>query len=214
MNMVFVALTFDDGTLHQYHIAKLLYRYGVRGTFFCTTHLDRHPNTGKQLIVTDSKKLWELHHMGHEIASHTCTHPDLRYISSIKLREELYLSKEKLENVIEDEVVGFAYPYSLYTDETIEEVEKIYDYARGGTIHNDPFNLHTRDKYRISSIGVKKAMTLPLRFIHKNMGSALIVIMVHDISIDILLAFIYYLKVMLKSRFVTMKEISNIIVDR
>ena len=53
-------------------------------------------------------------------------------------------------------------------------------------------------------------MTLPFRLIHKNMDSVLIVVMMHDISIDIMLIFIQYLKVMLKPRFLTMKEILNI----
>ena len=212
--MVPVALTFDDGTLHQYHIAKILYRYKIRGTFFCVTHLDRHPDTGKQLIATDPRKLWELYLMGHEIASHTCTHPDLRHLSPMKLREELYLSKEKLESIIGDKVFGFAYPYSLYNAIVIEEVKKEYIYARAGPLSEDPFNLYTRDNYRISSIGVKKAMTLPLRFVYKNLNNAPIVVMMHDISISVLLTFIHYLKATLNPRFVIMKEISNLIAKR
>ena len=152
-----VALTFDDGTLHQYKLLQILHRLGIKATIFCITHLDRHPNTGKQLIITDPKKLLELHRMGHEIASHTCTHPDLRHLPSVKLREELIVSKEKLQSIIEDEVVGFAYPYSLYNANVIEEVKRVYTYARGGPFNNS-FNLYTQDKYRISSIGVKKKL--------------------------------------------------------
>jgi len=51
MNNAPITLTFDDETLHQYHIAKILYRCKIGRAFFCATHLDRHPDTANNLSL-------------------------------------------------------------------------------------------------------------------------------------------------------------------
>jgi len=212
---IYVALTFDDGTIHQYKLARLLSRQGMRCTLFCITHLERHPDTGRRLVVTEPEKIHELYSMGHEIASHTCTHPDLRFVAPKRLIKELGASKCKLETIIGDKVLGFAYPKSQYNANVLERVKKEYYYARCGTDSKDPWNINVHDRYVISSIGVKKAATLPFRAIYrKNNSTPLIVIMMHDISAILLFDLIYYFRTFLKARFVTMTEIAKVISER
>lgn len=212
---MFVALTFDDGTFHQYYLLCALNKWGIRATVFCITSLEKHPNTHKKLLAAEPEKIYELYMMGHEIGSHTCTHPNLTKIDAKMLEDELKKSKLTLENIINDEISGFAYPYSIYYHNVMEKVKEFYFYARGGPNFKDLLNCKNQNKYEISSIGVKKTLTLPFRrAISKNSVDALLVLMLHDISVYNLYSLILYLKMLYKPQFVTMKEIAYLIEKR
>jgi peptidoglycan/xylan/chitin deacetylase (PgdA/CDA1 family) len=83
LKKLYVALTFDDGTLHQYYLAKLLHNLGIKATFFLVTDLKRLNN--KYLVSQDTEKILELSRY-HEIASHTCTHRSLVGLSSNEIK--------------------------------------------------------------------------------------------------------------------------------
>ncbi|NHV11965.1 MAG: polysaccharide deacetylase family protein [Candidatus Verstraetearchaeota archaeon] len=70
--MYYVALTFDDGTLHQYFCLKLLHRIGIKATLFQITGIQKMDE--KLLLTSFPEKIMELADMGHEIASHSHTH--------------------------------------------------------------------------------------------------------------------------------------------
>ena len=157
----YVALTFDDGTIGQYHVIKVLSKFNVKCTIFCITHLKKHPGTNKQLLASEPEKIQELHDLGHEIGSHTCTHPYLTKITIKKLRYELSESKKMLEDITGAEILGFAYPYGVYNYRVLREVRNYYKYARsGGKYSQDEWNIKTNDRYRIGSIGLKKSLLI------------------------------------------------------
>jgi peptidoglycan/xylan/chitin deacetylase (PgdA/CDA1 family) len=68
--------------------------------------------------------------MGHEIASHSALHRNLTRLNKEELFFEIRDSKISLENILGQEVVGFAYPYGLYTHSVKSIVEHYYNYAR------------------------------------------------------------------------------------
>ncbi|MHA1833643.1 MAG: polysaccharide deacetylase family protein [Candidatus Baldrarchaeia archaeon] len=209
--MRYVALTFDDGTIKQYHAIKVLSKFNVKCTIFCITHLRKHPDTNKQLLASEPEKIQELHSLGHEIGSHTCTHPSLIDVSPENLVFELKVSKEKLESIVGSEIMGFAYPYSLLNSKVKEEVKKYYSYARSGLYKLQMWNKET-DLYRIPSFGFKRALTLPFSQIEiKHRKEPIIaVIMLHNIQRYLLLFLIRYLRFSLRAKFVTMSEAINI----
>ena len=84
---MYVALTFDDGTLHQYDLGKFLASHNIKSTFFITTNLESHNNS--RLMINDPEKIRHLYHLGHEIASHTCTHPDLTSLTLNEIEREI-----------------------------------------------------------------------------------------------------------------------------
>ena len=100
-----VVLTFDDG-FEEHHrlVAPILEKYGFRGVFNIITS-----SIGKGEVDTKlgrrSYLSWEqvrdLQNRGHEIASHTLTHPDLKWLAehgqTDKLRRELVESRDAIQ---------------------------------------------------------------------------------------------------------------------
>jgi len=147
------SLTFDDGYLSHYNIAKLLHKEGVRATFFVITHLKYFE--GKPLLTAATELIQEIHDMEHEIGSHGCTHSILTSLPKSELEWELLQSKLYLSKLIGRDVRGFAYPSGFYNKKTVLYVAKYYDYARlaGKRFESKSWNANKRSCYLIEGIG-------------------------------------------------------------
>lgn len=112
-----VAVTFDDCYQDNLHAAHVLAEYGLPATFFIPTafvgtdyafswdrHLPRLPN----LNWSDLRAMIRL---GHEIGSHTVTHPNMGLVSRDEAERELVESKRTLEERVEQPCRLFAYPF-------------------------------------------------------------------------------------------------------
>lgn len=74
----------------------------------------------------------ELYTNGFEIAAHSLTHPNMNIIPSEQQALELKKSKNILEDIIGDNVVGFAYPAGHESEQLIQQVKASgYKYAVG-----------------------------------------------------------------------------------
>jgi len=62
-----------------------------------------------------------------EIGAHTVTHPVLSSISAAQQRAEIQDSKRRLEEIIDQPVLSFAYPYGERSDYTAETVRIVRD---------------------------------------------------------------------------------------
>jgi len=81
-------------------ILQLFDQYDLRATFFVVAELaEEHP----ELIRTISTA-------GHEIASHTVSHPSLPSLSTTEIRDEVRESKMLLERIADTPVEGFRAP--------------------------------------------------------------------------------------------------------
>ncbi|MGB9622246.1 MAG: polysaccharide deacetylase family protein [Candidatus Bathyarchaeia archaeon] len=115
---------FDDGYISHMEVAYLLSRLDIRATFFITTHLKYFEK--KPLLTINTELIAELSGLGHEVASHTCTHRVFTDLSVSDLRYELKESKHYLENITGKEVLGLAYPYGIYNLRIIKIVKDYY----------------------------------------------------------------------------------------
>ncbi|MFK2825977.1 polysaccharide deacetylase family protein [Bacillus sp. B190/17] len=61
------------------------------------------------------------------VQSHTMTHADLT--KTTNYREELYDSKQKIEQITGKPVIAIAYPFGHFDDTVVEETKKYYHYA-------------------------------------------------------------------------------------
>jgi peptidoglycan/xylan/chitin deacetylase (PgdA/CDA1 family) len=108
-----VVVTFDDGFRNQLvNATPLLAEHGFRACFFLVTGLVSAPPGEVERICRERLHLpgpvepltWEdvaaLAEAGHEIGSHTQTHPDLSALGRAELDEELAGSRAALERAV------------------------------------------------------------------------------------------------------------------
>jgi len=113
-----IALTFDDGFASVLrHGLNPLSRHGFRALQFLVADLigrsnewDAPQGEAQEPLMDDAQvKDWLA--TGHEIGSHSVTHPFLTRISREQAREEIFSSKKKLEDRFNAPVRHFCYPY-------------------------------------------------------------------------------------------------------
>ncbi len=111
------ALTFDDALLCLYDNAlPILDSLGMKATFFVVSgYIGRlsHWDVYKRPHM-DEGQIADLLRRGHQIGSHTVTHPDLRRLSDSDLCRELEQSKADLQDRFGVEISLLAYPFGYY----------------------------------------------------------------------------------------------------
>jgi peptidoglycan/xylan/chitin deacetylase (PgdA/CDA1 family) len=99
-----VVLTFDDGRASQWNAVLALNARGMTGVFFIL---------GGGNALSDGQ-IRQIVAQGHEIASHTMSHPQLSRLSDAQLVDELVRSKQVLEAKYGVPIRYLAYPYGDY----------------------------------------------------------------------------------------------------
>lgn len=128
-------ITYDDGVMQDLRFVELMNRYGLKGTFNLNSELMRtrfawtHPNgmEVKRLDVDTAQWLYR----GHEIASHTRTHPYMHDLSEAEVLAQLDRDKRDLEEMLGVEVAGFAVPFDYYSPLIADCAKRCgFEYAR------------------------------------------------------------------------------------
>lgn len=201
------ALSFDDGFLSHMTIARLLARIGIKATFYCITHLKTF--LGKTLLPPEY--IQEIANLGHEVGSHTCTHPDLTKLPKDRLEYELKVSRLLLEDITGEEIMGLAYPYGYFNAKVLSATSKYYSYARSAGLYEveDVYNIRP-NKYMISTMTTNRHMIirylpkLPIKVLKNNALHP--IMLLHDVHIMKVIALILSLK-MLNAHFVPVKDL-------
>ena len=148
--------SYDDGVTQDVQFVTLLNRYGFKGTFNLNSKLLlegftwEHP-CGKTICRLPKETIVSLYD-GHEISSHTATHPMMQNISQEEIMEEMVSDKKMLEEIFGREVVGFALPFS-YHDDRVYRCSKAagFTYARISEM-NPEFSIPTDDHRWIGTL--------------------------------------------------------------
>lgn len=128
-------ITYDDGVLQDIRFVKLLNKYGLKGTFNLNSRLMEqefewvHGNgmVVKRLRLDAVRHLYD----GHEIASHTLTHPYMSDKTEKQLLWEIGEDKRRLEEVFGREVAGFGVPFHYYSEKIADCVKRCgFEYGR------------------------------------------------------------------------------------
>ena len=120
-----VTLTFDDGDCSHYEVAlPLLEKYGIFATFYVITDV-----LGQPPYMTQDQVI-ELSQKGHEIASHTLSHRNLKRLPLIEVEKELRESKKILEGLIGSSVIHFAPPFGSFHSHFLYVLRKYYQSSR------------------------------------------------------------------------------------
>jgi len=121
-----VALTFDDGYVDNLTIAApILKEFGFSATCYAVSGcLGTHnvwdaEQLGVQKPLMTREQLLRWLDAGHEIGSHTVSHPHLHLLSRAAAQAEIATSREQLEQLTGAPVIHFCYPYGEFSDETV-----------------------------------------------------------------------------------------------
>ena len=146
-----VGLTFDDGfDDYVHHALPVLQRFGFTATLYPVVDLVGRSNRwdqaerGPVIRLADGAQLRALRDGGTEIGSHTLTHVALSRVDDQQLEREVVTSRQRLEEILGQEVRGFCYPYGDHDERVVEVVRRAgYDYACAYQTHGrwDRFTL-------------------------------------------------------------------------
>jgi peptidoglycan/xylan/chitin deacetylase (PgdA/CDA1 family) len=125
---IIVTTSWDDGHKLDLKLAKLLKKYGMRGTFYISL---KNREFKEEDLLSD-EEIIELNR-DFEIGAHTMTHPILTTINEKQAFNEIIESKKYLENLIKKKVNCFCYPGGKYNNK-IKELVKEAGFIGGRTI--------------------------------------------------------------------------------
>ena len=143
-------ISYDDGVLQDVRFVALLNKFGLKGTFNLNSGLMKtefswvHENgmTVTRLPEDVVSALYE----GHEVASHTCTHPYMENLSKAEILGQMAADRFFLEKLLGREVKGFAVPFEYYSPLIAQCAREVgFEYARiseetnGYILPNDPY---------------------------------------------------------------------------
>ncbi len=130
-----VTFSYDDGVAQDLRLLEIFNRYGMKATFNLNSALNEENGSWvymgkdvKRLNLAEHVKAYE----GHEIAVHTCTHPNLVELDDATFDHEVGDDAKELERLFGKRPVGMAYPYGVYDDRVIEKLPAFgIQYSRG-----------------------------------------------------------------------------------
>lgn len=129
-----LALSYDDGHVHDIRLIEIFNKYGLKGTFNISSGRYENEDVEREcfsgpLKLSEAKKVYI--NSGHEIALHTFSHPHLNILDSMEVVREVVEDRKSIEKEFGVLARGMAYPYGVYNDEVKSVLESCHiAYAR------------------------------------------------------------------------------------
>ena len=135
-------ISYDDGVIQDIRFVELLNKYGLKGTFNLNYGLMWRNFTWQHECGMTVRRIPENQvaavYKGHEIASHSFSHPYFENMEETEILKELGADKFFLEKLFGSEVEGYATPFYYYSDTMAECVKHCgFQYARISEESND-----------------------------------------------------------------------------
>jgi peptidoglycan/xylan/chitin deacetylase (PgdA/CDA1 family) len=112
-----IALTYDDGPndIYTQRLLELLSEHQVRATFFLIGNFVRaRPQIARAIA-----------HAGHAVGNHTHTHPNLLFLSSRAIRQQLSDSSKALSDVLGVQTKWFRPPFGARRPEALKVAREL-----------------------------------------------------------------------------------------
>lgn len=141
-----LTMSYDDGKIQDERLVEIFNRHGIRGTFNLNYGMmDKKNLTPPRIPKERVKELYR----GHEIATHTMTHPTIARCPLTQAAKEILEDREGLESITGTIIRGHAYPNGSYNEDIKQlfrqlgiayarVVEAVDDYA----LPTDPLEWH------------------------------------------------------------------------
>lgn len=147
-NRPLLTLTFDDG--EEDNVTTALPRmnaYGIKSTQCYATKFIEGNAANTQAVL-------DFYNNGHEICSHSVSHPFSTQLSPAQLADELTRSKQILESIIGTPVRNFATPYGDYNAAVTAEIMKNY-----GSHRTVDTGYNSKDNFDITRIRTQNMLS-------------------------------------------------------
>lgn len=116
----YVAMTFDDGPhgANTPRLLEMLKQRGIKATFFCVGQcVAEYPEIAKRIVDE-----------GHEIASHSWSHPQLSSMSEANVRDQLEKTHQAIKQATGIAPKVFRPPYGAFTARQRNWANAVYGY--------------------------------------------------------------------------------------
>lgn len=188
MRKIFL-LSFDDGTIWDRRFVELLNRYGMKATFnlnsgledFVWQYEDKYPIRRQKLLETVEQ------YRGHEVASHTLTHPWLNSLTPPQLAREVGEDCEALKEIFGLSEIGFGVPFTACGEREIRIIRRFVKYIRlsafsgSFALPEDPYHIPIHGLYNDPDIREKIQA-----FAESDLPEALFVMAGHSYEFEVL----------------------------
>ena len=152
-------LSFDDGTIWDKPFIELLNKYGIPCTFNLNSGLEDFvwEFEGKPVLRQKLADTVE-QYRGHEVASHTLTHPWLNTLTPLALSREVGEDCAAIKSLFGLEEIGFGVPFTACGEREIHIIRKYVRYIRlsQGTdtfaLPPDPYHIPIHSLYNSPTI--------------------------------------------------------------
>lgn len=119
-----LTLSYDDGRCSDKKLVEIFNKYGIKATFNLNGGLFGNLDRIEKEEVREIYK-------GHEIATHTCSHPTITRCPMVQSVREIIDDRKELEAITGTLIRGHAYPNGVYNEDIKDVFQKLgIAYAR------------------------------------------------------------------------------------
>ena len=116
----------DDGTVFDKKVIDIFNKYGIRATFNLNSGLQDYVwfkdwLEVRRLKLDENKDIYD----GHEVASHSLTHPYLTSLPDGDVYREVNEDILNLRNVFQCDIYTFSFPFDGYDERTINIIKSL-----------------------------------------------------------------------------------------
>lgn len=109
-----LTMSYDDGKIQDERLVSIFNRHGIKGTFNLNYgYMDKEDMNPPRIPSTRINELYS----GHEIATHTLTHPTIARCPLTGVAEEILEDRKGLEKITGTIIRGHAYPNGSYSED-------------------------------------------------------------------------------------------------
>ena len=126
--MKYFIFSIDDGTIYDKQVIEIFNRYGIKGTFNLNSGLDGfiwylNGRPIERLYLKENPNLYD----GHEVASHSLTHPHMTMCPGEIVVKEVGEDIVNLETIFGREVNTFAFPFHDSDDRCVDIIKHLHN---------------------------------------------------------------------------------------
>lgn len=171
-----LTMSYDDGKIQDERLVSIFNKYGIKGTFNLNYGLMEREQQPPRIAKDRVRELYQ----GHEVATHTMTHPTIARCPLVEVADEILEDRKGLEKLTGGLVRGHAYPNGSYNEE-IKQLFRQMGIAYGRVVATvpdfelpaDPLEWHPTCHHKDPELmqkaeffaGFKKAQYLKLMYV-------------------------------------------------